>query len=121
MGEIFKQTEQLDLFGNTEQESIEQSLFDRFIIPPFSIFDSRQGYWQNRKSTWLSLGIKSEIGRDSKCFHIQEWADKKRESGDLKGNKLPNDISIFDPVLCEIIYKWFNLQGGGDTRPICGW
>ncbi len=38
-------------------------LIDRFIIPPFSIFDTRQGYWQERKRTWLSLGIQSELGR----------------------------------------------------------
>ena len=112
MEKIFDTMEQLNLFGETPQEELEKSLFDRFIIPPFSIFDSRQGYWQNRKKTWLSLGIKSEIGRDSKCFHMQEWADKKREQGALKGNNLPSDISIFDPVLCEISYKWFNIQGG---------
>jgi len=120
MGEIFKQTEQLDLFGNTEQESVELSLFDRFIIPPFSIFDSRQGYWQSRKKIWLSLGIKSEVGRDSKCFHMQDWADKKREEGTLKGNKLPNDISIFDPVVCEIVYKWFNCDKGHILDPFAG-
>jgi len=105
MGEIFKETEQLNLFGESEQESIEQSLFDRFIIPPFSIFDSRQGYWQNRKKVWLSLGIKSEIGRESKCYHIQEWAKDKNKN-------MPSDISVFDPVVCEIAYKWFNTQGG---------
>lgn len=109
---LFGKYEQLNLFGETEQESIEQSLFDRFIIPPFSIFDSRQGYWQNRKKVWLSLGIKSEIGRDSKCYHIKDWADKKRESGELSGSKLPSDVSVFDPVVCEIVYKWFNVQGG---------
>lgn len=49
MEKIFKESEQLDLFGNSEQENIELSLFDRFIIPPFSIFDCKQGYWQKRK------------------------------------------------------------------------
>lgn len=39
------------------------SLVDRFVVPPFSILDSRQGYWQDRKRQWLSLGIKSELGR----------------------------------------------------------
>ena len=105
MGEIFKKTEQLNLLGESEQESIEQSLFDRFIIPPFSIFDSRQGYWQSRKKVWLSLGIKSEIGRESKCYHIQEWAKDKNKN-------MPSDISVFDPVVCEIAYKWFNIQNG---------
>lgn len=117
---LFKEPEQLNLFGETEQESIEKSLFDRFIIPPFSIFDSRQGYWQTRKKTWLSLGIKSEIGRDSKCYHIKDWADKKRESGELSGSKLPSDVSVFDPVICEIVYKWFAPQGGTIIDPFAG-
>ena len=40
-----------------------QTLSDRFGVPPFSILDARQGYWQDRKKEWLSLGIKSELGR----------------------------------------------------------
>jgi len=39
------------------------TLADRFGIPPFSVLDARQGYWQNRKRAWLALGIKSELGR----------------------------------------------------------
>lgn len=40
-----------------------KKLVDKFIIPPFSILNTRQGYWQDRKRQWLSLGIKSELGR----------------------------------------------------------
>jgi len=36
----------------------------KFIVPPFSILDTRQGYWQERKRLWMSLGIQSEIGRE---------------------------------------------------------
>lgn len=39
------------------------SLADRFLVPPFSVLDARQGYWQDRKRAWLALGIKSELGR----------------------------------------------------------
>lgn len=39
------------------------SLVERFLIPPFSILDARQGYWQARKKKWLALGIRSELGR----------------------------------------------------------
>ena len=38
-------------------------LADRFGIPPFSVFNAREGWWQERKRTWLALGIKSELGR----------------------------------------------------------
>lgn len=40
-------------------------LTDKFIVPPFSILDTRQGYWQERKAQWLAMGIESEIGRES--------------------------------------------------------
>lgn len=39
------------------------SLTERFAAPPFSVFDTRQGYWQSRRRLWLSLGIRSELGR----------------------------------------------------------
>jgi len=41
----------------------DQTLAERFGVPPFSVLDARQGYWQDRKRAWLSLGIQSEIGR----------------------------------------------------------
>ncbi len=48
----------------------EQSLIDRFGIPPLSVFDARQGYWQDRKRAWLSLGINSEVGAEAHYFII---------------------------------------------------
>lgn len=39
------------------------TLAERFIVPPFSVLDARQGYWQERKRAWLDLGIQSELGR----------------------------------------------------------
>lgn len=36
---------------------------DRFIVPPFTVLDARMSEWQNRKRCWLSMGIKSELGR----------------------------------------------------------
>jgi len=39
------------------------SLADRFLIPPFSVLNAREGWWQNRKRAWLAIGIKSELGR----------------------------------------------------------
>lgn len=40
------------------------SLKERFIIPPFSVLDSKLGNWQDRKRAWLDLGIKSDDGRE---------------------------------------------------------
>jgi hypothetical protein len=60
----------LDLAGGTEDHDGEgsapedrPSLSDRFLVPPFSVLDARQGYWQERKRYWLAMGIQSELGR----------------------------------------------------------
>lgn len=39
------------------------SLVERFGIVPFSVFNAREGWWQDRKRAWLALGIQSEVGR----------------------------------------------------------
>ena len=46
-----------------DAEIVHKTLAERFIVPPFSVLDARQGYWQDRKRAWLSLGIQSELGR----------------------------------------------------------
>ena len=40
-----------------------QTLAIRFGIPPFSVLNAREGWWQNRKRAWIDLGIRSELGR----------------------------------------------------------
>jgi ParB-like chromosome segregation protein Spo0J len=42
---------------------IKGKLSDRFGIAPFSVLNAREGWWQDRKRAWLSIGIQSEIGR----------------------------------------------------------
>lgn len=39
------------------------TLAERFGIPPFSVFEARKGWWQDRKRAWIDLGIRSELGR----------------------------------------------------------
>jgi len=100
----------IDLFGN---EIIEpNSLKRKYIIPPFSIFDTASGDWQNRKNKWKSLGIQSEVGRDSSVIHMD--SDKKNIKEDA------NYVSIFDPVLCEVIYNWFAIPNGTILDPFAG-
>lgn len=98
-----------DLFGNPIIEDV--LLRDRFIEPPFSVLDTKGGAWQNRKRQWSSLGIKSEIGRDSTVIHM----DTKK-----KDNNTTSYVSIFDPSLCEVLYRWFCPEGGTILDPFAG-
>lgn len=86
-----------------------KKLSDRFIIPPFSVLDTKQGDWQKRKNYWLSLGIKSEEGRDAKAYTCN---DRILSDGTKFSNMSTSGTSIFDPVLCELAYKWFNVPNG---------
>ena len=78
------------------------SLREKFIEPPFSVLDLKQGSWSKRKSMWLDLGIKSEIGR------------KTNTHGDSYGfaERFKETTSIFNPALCEVLYHWFCPEGG---------
>lgn len=87
------------------------SLNDKFIVPPFSILDARQGYWTDRKRLWNSIGIHSELGREDELLFSKNL-EKIAESRGGNGMGDRPQTSIFDPVLCELVYKWFNVDGG---------
>jgi DNA modification methylase len=101
--------EQVDLFGVPVKQDV--ILRDKFIEPPFSVIDTKRGPWQVRKNLWKMKGIKSEIGRDSSCIHMDTTA-KEKNSVDY--------VSIFDPALCEVIYKWFCPENGDILDPFAG-
>ena len=90
---------------------------ERFLISPFTILDARSGIWQDRKRAWLDLGIKSEVGRDAKCYHNVDWVAEH-----ITGSKPINGAgtSVFDPVLCELAYRWFCPSGGQIVDPFAG-
>lgn len=59
------------------------TLADRFLIPPFSVLDARQGYWQERKRHWLAYGIQSELGRGEGVHNYSEGATLPLDGGTL--------------------------------------
>jgi len=152
-------------------------LAERFIVPPFSVLDARQGYWQERKRAWIDLGIESELGRGecvtwtgdavtepglnyyrnrkkgkgfARCYgqDIMKGENSKfSKKGGLLGMSDTNarymyakgkpvsevDVeaikaahpetsgtSIFDPVLCELVYRWFCPASGSVLDPFAG-
>lgn len=90
-----------------EESTEKKSISDEFLIPPISVFDCKQGYWQDRKREWLNLGIKSDVGRDENLL----GGGLKQLAENIGAERLTG-TSIFDPVLCEVIYKWFNVTNG---------
>ena len=147
-----------------------------FLIPPFSVLNAREGWWQERKRQWLALGIKSEVGRGENLLRMSDTmlepdpekraamqerrAERERPKGlggvtmqslsshpryyeqktaaeQRLGRKLtPEEFerdhwvepdseiisgtSIFDPVLCELVYRWWSPKGGQVLDPFAG-
>lgn len=106
-----------DLFG--DEIVVDELLRDKFIEPPFSVLDTKSASWQQRKRIWISRGLKSEIGRNVAAIvsGTDLYRDiSKKENYDNKDNY----VSVFDPALCEIIYKWFCKDGGKILDPFAG-
>jgi DNA modification methylase len=63
-----------NIFGDGIKQQKHGKLSERFEFPPFSIFNAREGLWQERKRAWLSLGIQSEVGRGGNLLKFSEQA-----------------------------------------------
>ena len=91
-----------------------KQLTEEFLVPPLSILDTTQGYWQERKKIWKSIGLKSDEGRDDKMMKSLSALKEKTGNGKF------SDESIFDPVLCETLYSWFGKPEGQILDPFAG-
>jgi hypothetical protein len=95
----------------------------KFVAPPFTVLDTRQGYWQERRRAWLSLGLQSELGRSGQL--IRQATERKGRGADYDLSKGENawggsGTSIFDPVLCELALRWWAPEGGRVLDPFAG-
>lgn len=183
-----RETREREAKQQEQRQAAVRTLAERFGVPPFSVLDARQGYWQERKRAWLSLGIKSEVGRgtnllgmslqslvakvcgdyDTASAFVEEHRAKgltdeqikvealarigNRSEGAVSANlelEIPGyyerlnagekreDIiaswqkenggaetitgtSVFDPVLCELLYRWFSPPSGTVLDPFAG-
>ena len=107
----------IDLFGKKVEENV--LLREKFLEPPFSVLDTKGGAWRRRKQEWKRLGIKSEVGRDAECNPT--FGDVDPETGLNKyGRKPMTGVSIFDPALCELMYRWYCPEGGKILDPFAG-
>jgi hypothetical protein len=64
----------------------------------------------------MSMGIKSEIGRDATSYSCNGETAKKYDYLP----QIDSGTSIFDPVLCELAYRWFSPPAGQVVDPFAG-
>ncbi len=90
------------------------TLAARFLVPPFSVLDARQGYWQERKRAWLSLGIRSELGRgenlSSECEQYREGDGPYAKGNAIPGRSMPPTSQGSDGKLTR---RDLHMKAGG--------
>ncbi len=125
-------------FNNGDNVSENGSLAERFGIPPFSILDTRKGYWQKRKKAWReeigdtlgesrkdmlidSIELKypdlykrSQKERTLLGISFREYFEKhvSQEEKDSASKITSSGVSLFDPVISEICSRWFTPGKG---------
>lgn len=134
-----------DLLGEPIRQA-RTGLAGDFVVPPFSVLNTGTGMWQDRKRAWLSLGIRSELGRAEALvgsYHHGLSAQLRERQGVEEGGRVRTgaygaqaitdpdtgelvyettvgSTSVFDPVLCELVYRWFSPPGGHVLDPFAG-
>ena len=94
-----------------------ETLAERFIVPPFSVLDRRSGAWQERRRRWRDLGIASGDGRDEALtFGKSNGSDPVT----AKLREMTGGTSIFDPVIAELVVRWFSAPGAKVLDPFAG-
>ena len=78
------------------------------MIYPFSVLDTRTKEWRDRKNWWITNHqIQSELGREQTESITRFWESEI-------------NVSVFDPVLCELMYDWYVPKGGSILDPFAG-
>lgn len=161
VGELSEETKE----EMAQEEQKQTTLASRFLVPPFSILDARQGYWLERKRYWLAKGIESEVGRGDNLLNFSETVQMtksqvnkssasvdheklqalrgtpsnpemipgyydKIKAGMSKeeiikehqesGSSMTTGTSVFDPVLCELLYRWYSPTDATILDPFAG-
>ena len=127
-----------DLFGESMRPPVTSPVAQKFLVPPFSVLNAREGDWQERKRAWAAMGIKGEEGRGKVLYESPtadcHFYDKKKVEEEKLGRKISvaewteshsggvvdTGSSIFDPVLCELAYRWWSGEGAQILDPFAG-
>jgi DNA modification methylase len=91
---------------------------ERFLFSPFSILDGRSGDWLESKEAWRLVGIESGESREDAPVYRESYGEDDVMGEAMNGRG--GAVSIFDPVLCELLYRWFVPAGGQIVDPFAG-
>lgn len=81
-------------------------------VTPLTVLQTARKEWQARKRAWVAAGLVGEEGRD----HVTVWPTITREEG-IRWQRL---VSVFDPHLTDLHYRWYCPPGGRILDPFAG-
>lgn len=114
----------IDALFDAAEYAVSLTMAERFVAPPLSVIDTRQGYWQDRRDRW-----------DRDCPALARTADRGREvtgagalakldhsTGEVAAliAAIGGGASVFDPVLAELAYTWWTRAGDEIYDPFAG-
>lgn len=111
-----KQNVNVDLWGNPILDA-KRTMSDYFGVAPFSILNTVDKDWQQRKQRWNKLI--NDKG-DARSGALKAKNDKTDSEVDLKIQNLNNGVSILDAVLAELMIKWFTEENHKTFDPFAG-
>ena len=108
----------------------------RWFVPPFSVINTRDGWWKWRKKAWKEI-----IGRDDRAgrqdfleesrtrvasieavpgyYTARDAGASKEELEEMFGKEYKT-VSVFDPALVELFLRWFCPFQGAVLDPFAG-
>lgn len=105
----------IDLFGCAKIKK--ETFTESFLVPPFSVLDTKQPYWQRRKKVWKNLIQDDGATRSGKLAKRTENWNEESETYNIMHYF---DVSILDPVLSEVLLKWFAFENCKTFDPFAG-
>lgn len=83
-----------------------EPLANKFLVPPFSIINLTKGEIMSRKKVWDSLILDDGTSRGGATTYSNDSFNKEKYNIQMK-----TGTSLMNPVVCEIINRWFLPTG----------
>lgn len=76
-------------------------------------------YYEAKEKQEKLLGREMSNGEFEEKY-LPSYIDRYRGDSMIKNTADGGALSTFDPVLCELMYRWFNVEGGKILDPFAG-
>ena len=106
----------MQLFSTGKSNIPKDKLVDRFVVPPFSVFNTHQPYFKQKAQFWYDAIGDGREGRTERLAYDNRRIDKRK----IQRSDRHNGTSMFNPVVCEVVYKWFTVKNSLILDPFAG-